>query len=49
VFHGAGQRLWTSDAGDFALMDTRKIELTPVEDSAEVDDEPMQATGAVDG
>jgi type VI secretion system protein ImpE len=49
VFHGTGQRLWTTDAGDFALMDTRKIELAPQADSSGADDESTPATGAING
>ncbi|MDB5815042.1 MAG: virulence protein SciE type [Rhodocyclales bacterium] len=45
VFHGSGQRLWTTDTGDFALMDTRKIELVPQPS----EDEATQTSGAVDG
>jgi type VI secretion system protein ImpE len=50
VFHGSGQRLWATDAGDFSLMDTRKIELTPVaEPDADDEGAAVQASGAIDG
>lgn len=45
VFHGLGQRLLTSDAGEFALMDVRQILINPAEE--ETGDAAEQ--GAADG
>jgi type VI secretion system protein ImpE len=44
TFLGMGQRLWTTDQGDHALMDVRVIRI----DTPETDDEAQPATQATD-
>jgi type VI secretion system protein ImpE len=47
VFHGLGQRLWTTEAGDHALMDVRKLALDELPASAEpADDADASAAAA---
>ena len=45
VFHGLGQRLLATDAGDYALMDVRQVQLDTLEEGVEIPEEQGDAEG----